>query len=576
MKTKLLFMGVTITALSLFSCNQEDVYDISNEELNQPSVNNSARVSEGIIPFTVENVSQALPKVLDYYREHRPEVAERFANYKVEPTHVYYKFTPADSLQYSVLMENDNELQLTSDPFEFTPQERTEDPAENEIPSFYAVVSKEVGIPDVPHEKIALLHFTDEDKLEDAPHNYDEVEFKQNLMYETRKIAGHLDEEELAEGYMNYNEGIDERETHNNGGEMSTYGLFGKKWRPSGSVQVEDDYISDRRNRITFLPVKNCDVNVLKWGWLRVENGGTDANGNFSTGTTYTTHVHYNVKFTDFHKVKIRSGNFFDIANYKSDSHKRRVLDAKFTRNTKMQFYALVNNAAWDYFDRVVSTYQINNPQNIEISAHWEGNDKSNYYFGGIPFRSEVKVSRRKNGTYRGSDGVYAVVVHEMTHKGHYRMDNGAFGIFGGKKALFFRESWAKCVERQATNDKYQSLFNQYILGNYIASDLTGNQYSGHIIRTWGGDRQLRTAAEQNEYSEVLIDLMDDYNQSTRSTIYPVDNVSGYTLHQIQSAMNGKRTVDSFFDNLRSMYNNPTENNLQSIQDYANTIVNSL
>ena len=56
----------------------------------------------------------------------------------------------------------------------------------------------------------------------------------------------------------------------------------------------------------------------------------------------------------------------------------------------------------------------------------------------------------------------------------------------------------------------------------------------------------------------------------------PVDRVSGYTLNQIQSSLKTSRTVNDFFTRLRSMHNNPTEDNLQPIQDYANTIVNSL
>lgn len=554
---------------TLFACSHDDM----QEQESSSNGTTSARKANGQIPFTVENVQNALPIVLRYYDSYNPTISQKFRGYKVEPTHVYYKFTPADSLQYSLLMSYDDQLSLTTQPFEHEIIERKDDPSDTEIGIFYAIAPIDQKIPDVPKQIVAELHFTDEDKLEDVPANYDEVEFKQNLMYQARKQAGHLDDEELAEGYMSYKEGIDDKTT--NADNRSTYGLFGKKWRPSGRVQVEDDYLTDRNNgNKIYKPVVHCQVNVLKWGWLRVENGSTDVNGYFSTGTTYTKHVHYNVKFTDHFKVKVKSGNFFDVANYKSDSHKRRSLDAKFQRNTKMQFYALVNNAAWDYFNRVVPTYNINNPSSIEISAHWSGNGKSNYVFDAVPFRSEVKVSRnRSDGTYRGSDGIYAVVIHELTHKAHYRMDNGAFGIFGGKKALFLRETWAVCVETQATNDKYQSWFTEHGLGDYIASN---HQNTGWTVRTWRGNEQQTLVEDQDEYSEVFVDLMDNVNQSTINPALPNDNVTGYTLHQIQTALNSSRTVDQFFTRLRNLYTNPTENNLQPIQDYANTIVNNL
>lgn len=50
--------------------------------------------------------------VLAYYSNFRPEVAERFSNYQVETTHLYMKFSPQDSIQYTEL------IQLSTVPFE--------------------------------------------------------------------------------------------------------------------------------------------------------------------------------------------------------------------------------------------------------------------------------------------------------------------------------------------------------------------------------------------------------------------------------------------------------------------------
>lgn len=168
-----------------------------------------------------------MPIVLRYYDSYNPTISQKFRDYKVEPTHVYYKFTPADSLQYSLLMSYDDQLSLTTQPFEHEIIERKDDPSDTEIGIFYAIAPIDQKIPDVSKQIVAELHFTDEDKLEDVPANYDEVEFKQNLMYQARKQAGHLDDEELAEGYMSYKEGIDDKTT--NADNRSTYGLFGKK-----------------------------------------------------------------------------------------------------------------------------------------------------------------------------------------------------------------------------------------------------------------------------------------------------------------------------------------------------------
>lgn len=577
---KFFFSAVFLfSALFVTSCSQDDV-PTQNAEGSASTASNSnvgnRVVTEGSIPFTVENVTAALPNVLEYYKKYRPEVAKNFSKYQVDATHLYYKFMPADSTQYKTLMEYDEKLKLTVDPFEYSVVERTEDPGENEIPVFYSVAERDAAIPNVPYEVIAKLHFTNEDNLEEIRENYNEIEFKQNLMYEARKLARHLDEEEIREGYMNYDEGV---ETGSQAGSLITVnGLFGSKWRPSGSVKVQDDYLTQKKGSAINLGVNRAEVNVLKWGWLRVENGSTDANGNFSTGTTYTKHVHYNVKFTDFFKVKVLAGNFWDVANWKSDSHKRRSLNVVFMPNTKHQFYALINNAAWDYFNRVVPTYGVYNPQKIEISGHF--NDyQSNYWFGFVPFRSEVKLGGKySNGTRKKSDAIYGTVIHEMTHKSHYKMDSGAFiALSGGsaaKNRLFLRESWAETVETVATNDKYAQYFSQYGLGSYVASN--NNNTGSSMIKTMNGRRQYETISQMNEYTSLIYDVIDTYNQGAYSSIYHQDLVSGYTLLQVQSALNNSHTATAFYDKLYNNYTNSTKVHLTTLKGHANTVISNL
>ncbi len=574
MKLKNLLIIATASIL-LISCNQDEIYDVANEDLNQSSAKSTARIAEGIIPFTVENVQKALPIVLQYYSKNRPEVAKRFANYKVEPTHIYYKFTPTDSLQYSLLMEKEEELQLAVDPFEYTPKERTEDPGENEIPSFYAVVNKEIRIPNVPHETLALLHFTDEDKLEDDSKNYDEIEFKQNLMYETRKIAGHLDKEELAEGYMNYREGFEEDKAQK--GTISTKGLFGKKWRPSGNIRVEEDVVHSNNNRRKhFEPVKRACVNVLKWGWLQVEHGTTDDNGNFSTGTTYTKNVHYKVKFKHDY-VTVKEGNFYNTADYFSGSHKRAPLNITFINNADLshyQFFALIHNASYDYYDRCLSLYGLHNPGNLNITALYNGSG-SNSGAQWYPLNSAIRVSRSSGGVYRGSDGIYSTTVHELTHNGHRKMDPGMFSLFylGNKERLLMSESWAEGVETILTNDRYNTLFATNGYGTY-----TGTKHGWtNLTLGWNGDKQHELVTNMDEYTPLVIDLVDNLNQNTliNTNNLPIDRVSGYTLRQIQAALKGSRNLNEWKDKLVNNYNNPTEQFIDDVFNYAKFVKNN-
>lgn len=572
MKTIQYCIGVFLLLLTMVSCQQDDLLNETGDGSFNNEVNSKSRIAEGIIPFTVENVQKALPTVLQYYSENRPEVAKRFGNYKVNTTHVYYKFTPQDSLQQAALMENEDQFQLTTHAFEFTPVERTEDAKDDEIPVFYALVETDIRIPDVPYEVIANLHFTDEDKLEDAPHNYDEVEFKQNLMYETRKIAGHLDDEELAEGYMNYREGFEEDKAQK--GNVSTKGLFGKKWRPSGNIRVEEDIVrSNNSSRNHFEPVKRARVNVLKWGWLQVEHGTTDNNGNFTTGTTYTKNVHYKVKFKHDY-VTVKEGNFYNTADYFSGSHKRAPLNITFVNNTALshyQFFALIHNASYDYYNRCLSQYGLHNPTNLNITALYNGSG-SNSGAQWYPFNSAIRVSRSGGGVYRGSDGIYSTTVHELTHNGHRKMDPGMFSLFhlGNKERLLMCESWADGVETILTNDRYNAMFAANGYGNYRA---TNRNNTNALTRGWNGGKQHQTILQMNAYTPLVVDLIDNLNQNTvLGNHLPVDRVSGYTLSQIQAALKTSRTIGEWESRLKSMYNNSTETMLSDVFGYAQAV----
>ena len=48
------------------------------------------------------------------------------------------------------------------------------------------------------------------------------------------------------------------------------------------------------------------------------------------------------------------------------------------------------------------------------------------------------------------------------------------------------------------------------------------------------------------------------------------DQVNGYTIRQIEDALQGKRTWNIWRDNIKNLHNNATENNLDTLFDYWN------
>ena len=100
-------------------------------------------------------------------------------------------------------------------------------------------------------------------------------------------------------------------------------------------------------------------------------------------------------------------------------------------------------------------------------------------------------------------------------------------------------ESWAEGVETIVTNDRYSRLDKGYFRD-------TRTDYDG-----WNQSKQEESPNEMDEYTPIVIDLIDIHNQNTVDKDYPDDEVSGYTLRQIQDALNNSRS----FSTLRSKLN---------------------
>ncbi|MFT6963009.1 MAG: hypothetical protein ACJAWV_002743 [Flammeovirgaceae bacterium] len=207
------------------------------------------------------------------------------------------------------------------------------------------------------------------------------------------------------------------------------------------------------------------------------------------------------------------------------------------------------------------------------VGKFWSGGSHFVGPAGNIPFLlSEIRISRRSDaGIYRGSDGVYATTIHELTHAGHYRMDRAFFlnlnnlvgADINARKVM--RESWPEGVETVVTNRRYGLLSSVYVASNALGN--TGWR------ALWNSGRQDDLPENMNEYTPLIIDLVDGINQrvAVGNIGVPIDRVSGYTLNQIETSLNNSRSLVEFRDKLRDQHNNPTEQFLDDLFSYATT-----
>jgi hypothetical protein len=142
------------------------------------------------------------------------------------------------------------------------------------------------------------------------------------------------------------------------------------------------------------------------------------------------------------------------------------------------------------------------------------------------------------------------------------------------KERRLIVESWAEGVETIVTNDRYRA-----IDANYFRIE---NRFLG-----WNNIRQRQspTAPEtsgrrMSEYTPLFIDLNDTLNQQLRyptlSPLPPMDRVSGYSIAEMQRSLEGVRNLDDLHRIILSDHENPTEENLSDLFDYAQEVLDNM
>lgn len=538
------------------------------------------------IPFTVDNMRRAYQSLLNNhtaskYPNNSAQMRGIADTYQIETTHYYVKFHPKDSLQYETI-ENDSILEISDEPFEYDVEsegDRYQDPEleGTNFTYYYSVVPKDYQLPNnVEHEIIANLHFTREDEIGDNPTEIEkqEIDFYYDLNLETLKLTDNLDIEEKEDLYYLFslpdgsveqltyqqalNKGIPFREWVIDFSEISTAQERRRSWHPSGLITVNEDAIDQN------IGVNGARVRVRKWGFLVIRRATTNAQGFFITSSTRTKRVKYSVYFKHRPLFIVKAGSaFWNARDIGRRTHKREAWRRHYQGGLN-QFYALIHNAAYDYYTRVVPTYNLSSPGLMKriVGKDWY-NANSHYVnnFMSLFTFYDIRITRGSGGKYRGSDGIYATTVHELTHAGHRNMDPGMFSIFesGSCNREILSESWAEGVETIVTNDRYQ-----FLTSSYQSSQPSGGR--------WNSFRQRQAISQMDEYTPIVEDLIDNLNQNAVNSSWPIDQVAGYSLNQIQTALDNTRDLNTWERKLRENNQNATESNLNTLFIYPNAV----
>lgn len=283
-------------------------------------------------------------------------------------------------------------------------------------------------------------------------------------------------------------------------------------WRPAGRIRVWDDVVSN------YVPMEGVEVRARRWFTTHI--GKTNSQGYYSCDGTFKRDANYSIDW-DRYNFSIRSGT---IGQATYDGPKKDGDWNLDINGGKSEFYATIFRAVYHYYYGNINGLK-RPPENsfwkpqMKIAAMYETNNDINgvhaawkRVFGILNW---IKIYNPSNS----SREIYATTIHELAHASHWDMDHGDFNDTETK----VKESWARGVQWSLTSMVYPTYHPSYF-----------GDYTGIV--------------------EDMIDGVSGYDQ-----------VSGYSILQIENAIKGQENWNSWRDNIINKYDNGTEGNLQAL-----------
>lgn len=296
---------------------------------------------------------------------------------------------------------------------------------------------------------------------------------------------------------------------------------------------------------------------------FKIKSMETDVNGNFHGGNAYT-NGQYHIQWGDYH-FDIRKGRYTTAllwGPYRGGEWNLQIT------NAADKTYAHVHQAAIDYYYKCKDLFDIRRPwtnatfkPQLKIAVvGWSGYLYETHHvtpyvdaFGafGLP---DVFIYTKGGSSYHKTDVLYRTTIHELAHIAHWTMDPIGFSTYvtGAGASRRMCESWPEGVSYSFVNSRYRN---------------NGFSYN----------KQGTEIDDSPCYTSIVEDLWDSCNQrypscgtgsrtTTVNDFFPDDDVSGYSLKDVEDALIGARSWNEWKDNLKEMYpNNPTKVHLDKL-----------
>ena len=495
-----------------FSC-QDDLYKESVSPNSSGVIGNSSDI-DGLISLgkQLEN-----PYATEVMQQAAANIGTRI---DVKTSHLYVKFIPKNEEELYQL-EKDSTLTLFSYPLDYEIEEggtyyRDPTVPEGQPTYQYTVVEIDYHFPkSVEYEILEELY-----QPENASNGRLEEAVVDELEDEAYRITGNLEEEKPSEN--------------------SKTTIFRSRWRPAGRITFNDDVLG-------VVPMQGVEVRARKF--TTFYKGITDANGRYSCDGRFRDRANYSIQW-ERNQFKITSSWAVASPALYNGPKMRGDWNLQLNRGGRSYYYANVFRAALHYYYQNINGLR-RPPQNgflksrMTIGAYFEENDDANGVHGSWWYRRLLELDRiRIYNPQNDSDDIYATTIHELAHASHWGMGSGDFN----DTDPIVKESWASGVQWELSRMIYAGYTRDYSRLDYtgvVQDMIDGPKVTTSFFHSRFGVRRTRS-----------------YN----------DNVSGYTIRQIEDALNGQETWDSWRINIVNRYTNGTEGNLPATFTYWNSI----
>lgn len=602
----------------IYSCHKDDDFltnqNTSSEVSSKSELSNKNESFKGAKklknPYALKNMQKALENIkkklatkeIKTKGDNAARLEEGVLDFELSTSHYYVKLIPQNAEEESLLKADPSILAFDYPlDYEFTDEyldNRT--PDNDSIPEYYTSIVLGQELPaGVPYEILEELYIPEQDPF------FDDLSYVRTSNAGTRQgeignnedLLRHL----LIEAFTLTG---NESELLPEGDITTAFWIFGSKWYPSGNLKLWDDnagssttttqifshweyyncdtgeIVPDPNNpypiplksteRIDPIDENTCQravytystntiqgkyvplegAQVLMRQWFTIRQGITDANGNFSTGSVRGA-ARYIIQW-ERHNYSIRNG-WLNQAEKRGPKENNTAWNYSI-KDGVQEFYGTIHHAAHHYYYKDIKGLR-RPPLNsfwktqLKIRAYNEtnnesyGNHKPSRRFLGLG--SNLKIYNPQ----RESMDLYGTVIHELAHASHWNMDKSNYNTMNYCDETFLglscsgdtkiAESWARGVQWELTRMIYPS---------------------------YGGGLTILP-----DYTQIVVDMVDinysSYSSNLNNGLYN-DNVSGYTIREIEDALNGEKTWDGWKNNIKNKYNNGTENNLDALFNY--------